>query len=129
MLEAMSVSGRHALAAGDAEPFQEALGNRIGFLAGEPPRLCDAIQALDGDDIGNAEAGEGVVHIAFPDEPAQVRIGCRKRLDLLALAAGGIGDVVNECRARDLHLDRPCVDAARHAVAGTGFEREAGTVT
>ena len=74
MSEAMSVQRPHALAAGDAQRLQEALGNRIGFLAGEPPRLCDAVEALDRHHIGDAEAGESVAHIAFPDEPAQVRV-------------------------------------------------------
>ena len=34
----------------------------------------------------------------------------RERFDRLALAARGIGNVIDERRTRDLHLDRPCED-------------------
>ena len=44
--------------------------------------------------------------MAFADEAAHVgELGCQ-RLDRLAFAAERIGEVVDEDRARDLHLDR-----------------------
>ena len=48
----------------------------------------------------------------------------RQRLDRFALAAEGIGEVVDEDRAGDLHLDRLGKGPLRHAVAGAGLERE-----
>src|SRR3954451_1309259 len=97
----------HALAARHAQRLQEALGDRIGLLAGKPPRLGNAVEALDRHHIGDAETGESVAHIAFPDELAQVRVERRERFDRLALAARGIGNVIDERRTRNLHLDRP----------------------
>ena len=60
-------------AAGNAQRFQETLGDRIGFAAGQPPRPRRGIETLDRHHIGHAEAREGVTHIAFADEAAQIR--------------------------------------------------------
>ncbi len=94
-------------AAGDAQRFQETLGDRIGLAAGQPPRARRRVQALDRHHIGHAEAGEGIAHIAFADEAAQVGKLRRQRLDRFALAAEGIGEIVGQDRAGDLNFDRP----------------------
>jgi hypothetical protein len=98
------VAGR---AGRDAQGFEEAFGYRIGFAAGQPPRPRGGVEALDRNHIGHAETGEGVAHIAFADEPADIRILCGQRFDRLALATLRVGDVVGQKRTRDLHLDRP----------------------
>ena len=112
------------LAAGDAQRLQETFGDGIGLAAGQPPRARRRVEALDRHHIGNAEAREGVAHIAFPDETAQVGELRRQRLDRLALAAERIAEVVDQDRAGDLHFDRPGEGPLRHAVAGAGLERE-----
>ena len=45
----------------------------------------------------------------FPiaDEAADVGVLRRQRLDRLALAAAGVGEIVDKDRAGDLHFDRP----------------------
>jgi len=111
-------------AAGDVQRLEEAFGDRIGLAAGQPPRARRGVETLDRYDVGDAEAGEGVTHIAFPDEAAQVRIlGCQG-FDRFALAAEGVADVVDQDRAGDLDFDRLRKGSLRHAVAGAGLERE-----
>ncbi|MBA7677504.1 hypothetical protein ES703_85762 [subsurface metagenome] len=69
------------------------------------------------------------VHITGgQDQEVGLRILCRQRLDRLAFAAGGIGEVINQQRAGDLHLDRLCEGPARQAVAGAGRQREGGVI-
>ena len=111
-------------AAGDVQRFQETFGDGIGLAAGQPLRAGGAVQTLDRHHIGNAEAREGIAHIAFPDEAAQVGKLRRQRLDRFALAAKGIADVVGQDRAGDLHFDRLGEGPSRHAVAGAGLERK-----
>jgi hypothetical protein len=65
------------LAAGDAQRFQEALGNGIGLAAGKPQRAGGTVETLDRYDIGNTEAREGITYIPFADETAQVGELCR----------------------------------------------------
>ena len=103
---------------------EETLGDGIGLAAGQPPRPRRRVEALDRHHIGNAEAGEGIAHIAFPDEAAQVGKLRRQCLDRFALAAGGIVDVVDQHRAGDLDFDRPGKGPLRHAVAGAGLQRK-----
>ena len=125
----MSFPRPRRLAAGDAQRFQKALGDGIGLAAGEPPRARRRVEALDRHHIGHAEAGEGVAHIAFADEAPHIRKLRRQRFDRFALAAGGIGQIVGEQRAGDLHLDRPRECPRRHVFAGAGLERKHGVVT
>ena len=53
---------------------------------------------------------------------------CGKRFHRLALAAGGIGEVIDQQGAGDLHLDRPRKRPVRQAVAGAGRQREGGII-
>src|ERR1700676_4337225 len=93
-------------AAGDVQSFQEALGDWIGLAAGQPPRPRRRVETLDRHHIRYAEAREGITHIAFADEAAQIRELCRQCLDRFALAAERIVDVVEQDRAGDLYFDR-----------------------
>ena len=95
------------LSARDAQGFQKALGNGIGLATGQPPRPRRRVQTLDRHHVGHAESREGVAHIAFADEAAHVGELRRQRVDRFALAAERIGEVVDEDRAGDLHVDRP----------------------
>src|SRR5919197_4192971 len=108
------------LAAGNTQRLQETLGNRVSLATGQPPRPRRRVQALDRHDIGHAEAGEGIAHIAFANEAAHVRELRRQRLDRLAFAAERIGKIVDEDRARDLHLDRAGEGSGRQARAPAG---------
>ena len=117
------------LAAGDAQRFQETLGDRIGLAASQPPRPRRRVEALDRHHIGHAEAREGVTHVTFADEAPHIGKLRRQRLDRFTLAAEGIGEIVGEDRAGDLHLDRPGEGPLRHAIACTGLEREHRVVT
>src|SRR5579859_358299 len=104
--------------------FQETFGNRIGFAAGEPPRLWRGIEALDRNHIRHAEAAEGIAHVAFADEAPQIRVLRRQRFDWLALAALRIGDVVEQERASDLHFDRLGEGPRWQAASRAGLKRE-----
>ena len=52
--------------------FQEPLGDGVGLAARQTPQARGAVETLDRNHIGHAEAGEGVTHIAFPDKAPQV---------------------------------------------------------
>ena len=112
------------LAAGNAQRFEETLGDRVCLAAGKPLGARNAVEALDRHHIGHAEPRERVAHITFADEAAQIRELRRQRLDRLALAAERIVDVVSEDRAGDLHFDRFGKCPLRHAVAGAGLQRK-----
>src|SRR6185312_2463021 len=71
----------------DMEGLEETLGDGIGLAAGKAARTRRRVQALDRHRIGHAEAGEGVAHIAFADEAAQIRILRSERFYRLTLAA------------------------------------------
>src|SRR6516225_4740925 len=106
------------------ESSQKTLGDRIGLAAGQPPRTGYGVETLDGDDVRNAETGEGVADVALADEAAHIRILRGEALDWLAPAAGGVGDVIDQERTRDLNLDRFGKDPRRQAVACAGLERK-----
>src|SRR5215212_6262134 len=116
-------------AAGDAQRSEETFGYRVGFAAGQPLRVRRAVEALDRHHIRDTEAGEGVAHIAFPDEAAEVGVPCRQGLDRFALAAKRIIDVIDQDRAGDLNFDRLGKDSLRNAVAGAGLQRKHRVVT
>ena len=117
------------LSARDAQGFEETLGDRIGFAAGQPPRPRRRIEALDRHHIGHAEPREGVAHIAFADEAADVGKLRRQRLDRLAPAAERIGKIVDQDRAGDLHFDRPGESPRRQTRACARLQRKHRVVT
>ena len=108
--------------------LEETLGDGVGLAAGQPPRAGSAVETLDRYHVGNAEAREGVAHITFPDEAAQVGKLLHQCLDRLTLAAEGIADVVDQDRAGDLNLDRSGKGSPRHAKASAGLKRKHGVV-
>ncbi len=105
------------------------LGHGIGLSAGQPSCAWRRVQTLDRHYIGNAEAREGVAHIAFTDEAAEVGELRRQCFDRFALATEGILDVIEQDRAGDLDFDRLGESSLRHAVAGAGLQRKHRIVT
>src|SRR5438477_3251996 len=121
--------GPRRKAADDAQCFQKPLSDGVGFAAGEPAWAWRAVETLDRHDIGHAESGEGISHIAFPDEAAHVGILRRERLDRFTLAALRIGEVIAQERSGDLNFDRPDKRSWRQALTGTWLEREHRIIT
>src|ERR1700754_121862 len=65
-------AGPRRASARDMQRFQEAFGDGIALAPCEPARPRRRVEALDRYHVGHAESGEGIAHIAFPDEAAQV---------------------------------------------------------